>query len=387
MPTFAAFESLDNARKARTRQSMRRTTTLAALLLATACSNSRQGVVCAASGAANMGPFAEPLGVAGASGSSVAATVCNASGVERAAPSTVKHLIVILFENENSDSVIGSLQAPYISSLASQCAVATAYQDECFSGNLVSLPHYLALTSGSNCNTGLERSGNGCITNDGDASTHRLTTPSIFNQVASWRSYQEGMPGACAQRSGGRYAAKHNPAAYYASLSDCSANDLSIPALNCDPCAKATACSGTLDNAFVRDLQADTLAALTFITPTLDNDMHDGTVTQGDNWTYTYLPLIFASPAYTRGEVVVQLLWDEQTTSTFGGPIPNVFISPYVTAGTTSSVAINHFSVLRSWELALGIPSFLGCAGGTPPGGAGTCPPDSTAEVRSLLGW
>ncbi len=380
---------------------MKRTAAFAiAWLLASACTGNRSsGITCPAAGASAVTAQHEPNGSGGTSNSSDGAvqaaappfpsgTVCNASGIPRTPPVTIAHLIVVLFENENVDAVIGSRLAPYISSLASQCAVATAYQDDVFSGNLVSLPHYLALTSGSNCSTGLERTGNGCITSDADALVQTLATPSIFSQVASWRSYQEDMPKACSALSGRRYAAKHNPAAYYRSLSSCALNDLSIAALQCDPCTTNTPCSPERpSNAFTADLEADTLAQFTFITPTLDNDMHDGTVTQADNWVRTYLPLIFASRPYLRGEVVVQLLWDEQTTSTFGGPIPNVFISPYVGAGTTSSIPINHFAVLRSWEKAFGIVDYLGCASGTPPGGAGTCPADSTADVRAALGW
>jgi hypothetical protein len=115
--------------------------------------------------------------------------------------------------------------------------------------------------------------------------------------------------------------------------------------------------------------------------------MHDGTITQADNWLQTYLPLVFQSPAYLRGDVAVFILWDEQNTLNFGGPQPNVFISPYITAGTTTATPFNHFAVLRAWEKALGITTFLGCAGGTPPGGTGTCPSGSTADVRAALNW
>ncbi len=326
-------------------------------------------------------------GASGGSPSFPTGTLCNASGDALTPPAKIKHLIVILFENENAASVIGADKAPYITSVAAQCAVATAYQDDVFVDNLVSLPHYLALTSGSNCNKGLDSQGSGCITDDGDATAHTLTTDSIFSQVSSWKAYQEGMPSACAKASGGRYATKHNPAAYYESLANCAANDLSIPPLTCSPSGKNTPCTPAPSNAFVTALATDALAEFTFVTPTLDNDMHDGTITQADNWVATYLPLIVSSKAYLRGDVVVQLLWYEQTSSEFGGPIPNVFISPYVTAGRTSGMPIDHFSVLRSWENALGISSHLGCAGGVPPAGMGQCPVNSTADVRAALGW
>jgi hypothetical protein len=286
-----------------------------------------------------------------------AGTVCNATGVKRTPPTTLKNVIVILMENENYGSVNGSMaKAPYINQLASQCGVATAYDDTCFgTDNLVSLPHYLALVSGSNCNTGLDQTGTGCITDDGDATSHTLSTASIFSQVTSWKSYQEGMPSACAKTSGGAYAAKHNPAAYYSGLTNCAANDVSIATITCNPTATNTACSPAPSNAFTQDLANDTLAQFTLVTPTLDNDMHDGTITQADNWLHTYVPLILASKAYLRGDVAVFILWDEQNTANVGGPTPNVFLSPYITAGTTSATPFNHFAVLRAWENALGI--------------------------------
>jgi phospholipase C len=324
-------------------------------------------------------------GDAASSGSFPPGTICNASGTPRTPPATLAHLIVIMLENENFGSVNGNANAPYITSLANACGFSTSYLDNCFADNLLSLPHYLALTSGSNCNTGLDGTGTGCITDDNDATTHTLTTTSIFSQVSSWKGYDESMPSNCDQSSSGEYAAKHNPPAYYTSLSTCSANDIPIAPLTCSSSTLNKPCTAP-SGALVDDLANDTLPALSFVTPNLVNDMHDGTVTEGDNWLATYLPKVFASPAYLRGEVAVLLLWDEQTTTDFGGPIPNVFISPYVTKGTVSSTTMNHFAVLRAMEKALGISTFLGCASGTIPGG-GACPTGSTADVRAALNF
>ena len=314
-----------------------------------------------------------------------AGTICNDSGTPRTPPTTLKNIIVILEENENLGAVNGQAVAPYLNSLDSKCGVATKYLDNCFSDNLVSLPHYLALTSGSNCNTGLDQAGTGCITDDGDATLHTLSTTSIFAQASSWRSYQESMPSACDKSSSGRYAAKHNPAAYYSQLASCSADDVAIAAVTCNATTTNKACTAP-NNAFTQDLANDTLPAFAFVSPNLDNDMHDGTITQADNWLFTYLPLIFQSKAYLRGDVAVFVVWDEQATSTFGGATPNLFISPYITAGTMTTTTMNHFAVLRAWEDALGISTHLGCASGTAPGG-GACPTGSTADVRSALNF
>jgi hypothetical protein len=315
-----------------------------------------------------------------------AGTICNATGTQLTPPATIKHLIVILEENKNLDDVQGQAGAPYLNELAGKCGTASAYNDNCFTDNLPSLPHYLALTSGSNCNTGLDQTGTGCITIDEDATLATLTTKSIFHQVTSWKSYQEGMPSACSASTDGEYATKHNPPPYYATLPSCAAGDLPIAALTCDPTKTNTACTPAPSNGFTEDLANDTLAEFTFVTPNLLNEMHDGTVTQADNWLFTYLPLVFQSKAYLRGEVAVMVLWDEQETLSFGGATPNLFISPYITAGTVSATPMNHFSVLRAWENALGITTYLGCASGTQRGG-GACPAGSTADVRAALNW
>jgi phosphatidylinositol-3-phosphatase len=352
------------------------------------------------SGAAGTGGASGSSGTGGASGSGgsggtagdsggktlfPAGTICNKTGTPLTPPSTVQHVVVFLFENQNFGSVNDNAKAPYMSSMAKDCAFASAYDDNCFSGYLASEPHYLALTSGSNCDTGLDTTGTGCITDDADATIHTLTTTSIFAQASSWKSYQESMPSNCDQTTSGNYACKHNPAAYYSTLSSCSTDDVPIAAVTC-PNTTMTVCS-TPSNAFTDDIAAGTLAAYSFITPNLENDMHNGTVTQGDNWLYTYLPLILKSTSYLNGEIAIFVLWDQQGgLLSSGGPTPNFFVSPYITAGTVTSTLFNHFSALLATEKMLGITTYLGCASGTQPGG-GACPTGSTADLRSAINF
>jgi hypothetical protein len=46
---------------------------------------------------------------------------------------------------------------------------------------------------------------------------------------------------------------------------------------------------------------------------------------------------------------------------------------------------MNLFAALRAAQQQLGLSPLLGCAGGTPPGGRGTCPPGSIADLRALF--
>jgi hypothetical protein len=212
-----------------------------------------------------------------------------------------------------------------------------------------------------------------------------VSSRSIFEQVGSWKVYQEDMPSACHwgnPASGTDYYVKHNPAPYYSNLGDCWEHNVGIPSIECSS-SRGGGCSAPA-NAFVDDLREDSLAEFTFITPDADNCMHDGSVTRGDNWLRTYLPLIFGSAAYGRGATAVYVVWDEQDDFD-GGPQPVLFASPSVRP-VVSDTAMNLFAVLRTIEDQLGIGEHLGCAGGTPPGGVGTCPRGSTVDLRAELG-
>ena len=198
------------------------------------------------------------------------------------------------------------------------------------------------------------------------------------------------MPSSCDKSSSGNYATKHNPAAYYNTLTSCSTNDVTIAGVTCGS-TTMTAC-GTPSNAFTDDIAAGTLPAFSFVTPNLVNDMHNGlppdNIIKGDNWLYTYLALILASKAYLNGQIAIFVLWDEQSSLVDGGPTPNFFVSPYITAGTVapSASVFNHYPSLLAFENMLGISTKLGCASGTAPGG-GTCPPGSTADLRSAINF
>jgi hypothetical protein len=312
-----------------------------------------------------------------------AGTICNNTGTARTPPSTIAHAIVIMMENQNLADVQGNAMAPYFTSISNKCGHSTQFLDNMFgTDNEKSLPHYLAYTSGSNCKTGLGMGTgtSGCIHDDAAPSHHKLSTRSIFSQVSSWKAYEEGMTSACDPTGSSPYAVRHNPPPYYTTISTCAADDVGIAAVTCPATTNATC--GTPNNAFTQALANGTLAAYTFVTPNTSNDMHSGSVSQGDNWLHTYLPLIFDSTAYLNGQVVVYIMWDEGSPTK---PQPNAIISPYI-APTVSNATMNLFSVLRANEDQLGITEHLGCASGTKPGG-GACPAGSTASLRAIFNF
>jgi hypothetical protein len=315
-----------------------------------------------------------------------AGTVCDTAGGAWTAPPVLEHVIVVLMENRDASEVAGNAAAPYFDGLLAQCGSSTGYLDNLFPWDINSLSHYLALTSGSNCDVGLGSTGTACVTDDNGPGSHQLSTQSIFEQVGSWTAYQEGMPSNCDSgnpAAGTAYWVKHNPPAYYSRLAaECPVDDVGIASVSCSS-TPGTPCSAP-SNRLVDDLALDTLAEFSFVTPDIDNDMHDGSVSEGDNWLRTYLPLIFDSPAYRRGGTAVYVLWDEENGAFANGPIPNLFVSPFVRPHVSSEV-MNHFAALRAFEDQLGVTTHLGCAGGAAPGG-GACPAGSTTDLRAEFG-
>jgi phospholipase C len=249
-------------------------------------------------------------------------------------------------ENHSYRDIIGNSQAPYINSLARKCGLATNYHTV----SHPSLPNYLGATSGlagrqlpvlsySDCSPSLF-----C----------RTSAPSIFGQGETWKSYEESMPSNCDTSDSGEYTVRHNPAPYYTTLSGCARRDVPYSHL-------------------ATDLAGGTLPAFSFITPNLIDDMHDGTIADGDTWLAHHLPAILGSHQYQAGTTAVFVTWDEgsggypiedcdSNTSDASCQVATIIISPSTPAGTTSSTFFNHYSLLGTTEQLLGLPKLAQAA-------------------------
>jgi hypothetical protein len=94
--------------------------------------------------------------------------------------------------------------------------------------------------------------------------------------------------------------------------------------------------------------------------PNLINDMHDGTVADGDNFLRSFLPQITASASFANS--VVFVTFDEGTSNAGGGGhVATIAVTPHITPGCTATGAYNHYSLLRTLEEAWGLP-YLGNA-------------------------
>src|SRR5438132_7147423 len=221
------------------------------------------------------------------------------------------HVFVIVLENTSSRQ---GLAQPYISSLASQYAVATNYRDL---GN-PSLPNYLAMTSGSTWG----------IRDDG---YHRLPAAGVGTELTkagiTWKAYFEGFTGDCFD-SPYPYAVKHNPFAYYGG--NCPANVVPMTDL-------------------AADLRGDT-PRLAWITPGLCNDGHDCGVQTSDRWLSRVVPQITSSPAWQKGGALF-IAWDESSAG--DGRVALLVVAPGVHGQLT--MRLDHFSLLATIEDRLGV--------------------------------
>ena len=248
------------------------------------------------------------------------------------APGTVpsfSHVFVIVMENHEYGSVIGSPAAPYINSLAAGYGLATNY----YGASHPSLPNYLALTSGSTFGIA------------SDCTTCYVSATNIADQVEasgrSWKAYMENMPTPCyLGASFGTYAMKHDPFMYY--------NDIRNNAARC-------AAHVVPFTQFWGDMSSGRVPNYVWITPNLCNDMHDCSVATGDAWLRSVVPTITGSAAFRDGGVLF-ITWDEGSTSagccgdTWGGHVATLVISPRAIGGFRSGVAENHYGLLRTIE-------------------------------------
>ncbi|MEO6500463.1 MAG: alkaline phosphatase family protein [Jatrophihabitantaceae bacterium] len=238
------------------------------------------------------------------------------------------HVVVVVMENHSNTDVIGNSAAPYINTLAAT----GANFSQSYAITHPSQPNYLALFSGSTQGV----TDNSC--------PHTFSTANLGSELiansSTFKGYAESMPyDGYTGCSSGAYARKHNPWV----------NWTNIPATS----------NLTLD-AFPTDYNE--LPTVSMVVPNLDNDMHDGTVAEGDAWLRDHFDS-YAQWAKTHNSLLV-LTFDEDDNSS-GNRIPTVFVGASVKPGLYSE-RIDHYDVLRTLEDAYDLPHAGASASATP---------------------
>jgi hypothetical protein len=101
--------------------------------------------------------------------------------------------------------------------------------------------------------------------------------------------------------------------------------------------------------------------------------MHDCSVATGDAWLKSWVPIILASPGYTSGNTALVITWDEDDGSA-SNQVATIVVSPSTPVGARSGTNFTHYSLLRTAEEQLGLPTTLGNAA-------------TAASMRSAFNW
>jgi hypothetical protein len=235
------------------------------------------------------------------------------------------HVVVIVFENKETTSVLGNRAAPTFNSYARRYAKLTRY----YGATHPSLPNYLALVSGST--QGITTDCTDCVV---DAQNLADT---IEASGRTWKTYAEGLP-APGFLGGfkGRYAKKHNPFAYFRDIAD-------------DPARRARLVPLTR---LAPDLRAGTLPSFSLVVPDLCHSMHDCSVSVGDAWLRSQVGRFLKLP-----KTVVFVVFDEGSTSIRGGGhTAALALGTAVRSGSRFTRVTSHYGILRTVEQAWGLP-------------------------------
>jgi hypothetical protein len=247
------------------------------------------------------------------------------------------HIVLILLENQDYASVIGSPNMPHLNTLAQQNVLLSNY----FAVRHPSLPNYIALMSGSTQN----------ITSD--CIDCFVNQPNLADRIEAsgrtWKSYLESMPSPCFLGNADPYVQKHNPLLYFDSVR-----------LNTARCERSIVPLTSLDT----DLAANQLPNFSFIMPNICNSGHDCKPDVADTWVNNMVAKLQASPALGKNSLII-ITFDEggeHSTGSCcglgnkaGGQIAAVLISPMAQPGFNDSTAYSHYSLLKmilgAWNL------------------------------------
>jgi len=248
-------------------------------------------------------------------------------------------VVVIVMENHEFGSIIGSPDAPFLNGLAARSTLLTGYH----AITHPSLPNYLALLGGSTFGI------------HSDCTDCTVDAPNLVDQLSNagigWRAYQENLPAPCflgAYANG--YVLRHDPFLYFDDVRGDAgrcANVVPYPQL-------------------ATDTAAGRLPPFVWITPNLCHDMHDCSVQTGDTWLASAIPAI--TPSLAPDGILI-VVWDEGTSdegccgsTSGGGRVVAIVAGPGARSGATIDTPADHYSMLALIESRFGLPHLANAA-------------------------
>jgi len=265
-------------------------------------------------------------------------TVTRATG---GGPRRFSHVVIVLEENTNYASVIGSTSLPYLNSLATRYGLATNY----YANSHPSLPNYFVLTVGK-------------LIASSDSYSGTVTDDNIVRELIAagrtWKCYAQGLPSVgYVGGDKGSYTRHHNPFTYLGDVTGSATQRNNIV---------------PFEGNFAADLAAGHLPDFSFVVPDEAHDAHSGPLATADAWLQTNVGPFLASPAFQNDGLLI-VTFDEADKSDGahgGGRVAWVAASPRSKPGYRSATLFQHESTLRLALKALGVTSF--------PNGAATAP-------------
>jgi len=254
-----------------------------------------------------------------------------------------EHIVIIMFENQEFDNVIGNSDMPTFNKLANEDTLLTQY----YAVRHPSLPNYIALMSGDTF---------GITENCTDCFIDAPSLPDLIEASGrTWKTYQEDMPEPCFVGSEDNYEQKHNPFIYF--------DPIRLDKARCER-------SIVPFSALQADIEAGTLANFIFITPNICNDGHDCSLDVADRWLGNQLDIIIPALEKDGPNYLLVMMFEEGDSDAAccglpeddaGGRVPVVFLSPQVKDAFQDDTPYSHYSLLRTIADAWGL-KYLGHA-------------------------
>jgi hypothetical protein len=209
------------------------------------------------------------------------------------------HIVVVMMENHDYSQIIGNSQAPYINSLASGGALLTNYDALAHPSE----PNYFGLYAGSTFG----------ITDDNHYSEPDPTLDTILQGAGkSFTGYVES----------GDTSYDHNPWESFPEGFSVEKDFSTFPSSS----------------------NFSSLPNVSFVIPNVNDDMHNGTIQQGDTWLQNNLSA-YAQWAQNNNSLLV-VTWDENDGTDDGNHVATILYGAHVTPGTTSATSYNHYDLL-----------------------------------------
>jgi hypothetical protein len=260
------------------------------------------------------------------------------------------HVWVLTEENHSFEDVVGNSQMPYYNQLIKQYGLATQF----YSDQHSSLPALMWYVAGA----AVETDNNTVSCNHDNDNIVR----ELLMHGDTWRSYQVDMPSAGYQGLYGGpnniYARRHNPLIDFSDVCPGTGQDTnSVPY-----------------SQMATDFSQGNVVNYSYITPALNEDAHDGTLEEADQWLQANLPAILARPEFgPGGDGILFIIWDEGTLNTdnrcsasvangCGGRTATLVIGPRVKPGYQSTITYHSENVLKTVCVAMGLSTCPGAA-------------------------